>query len=110
MRRLVAMAAFMLAAAMAAPAMADGFTRFEAELKPKLDGLSYGSGKALGESGFVLNDATLMLPDSRGGPTTKATAKRVTVEDFDFAHATANDGPHFLKLRVEGMKAEGGVG
>src|SRR5438876_591727 len=96
----------LIALALAGPAMADGLTRFETELKPKLDGLGYRSAAALGPSGFVLTDVTMTTPaDKPGGKPGTITAKKVMVEDLDFDRAAQKDGPYFLKLRVEGIEA-----
>ena len=105
--RLLAVTFLWLLAAI--PALADGLSRFEQEIKPKLGpelSLSYGSASALGASGFVLNDVTAVLkeekPDAKPTP---LTIKRVVVEDLDFDHANAPDGPNFAKLRFEGVSS-----
>ncbi|MBI1776706.1 MAG: hypothetical protein HYR63_15275 [Proteobacteria bacterium] len=92
-------------------AAADGLGRFESAIKPKLTGLSYGSGSALGPAGFALSDVRIVVPGDKPGvrPTT-VQAKRVVVEDIDFDHTGDTDFPHFLKLRVEAASADGEAG
>jgi hypothetical protein len=101
------MAGFLVSAWLALPAgAADGLSRFKDAMKDAPpDALSYKSGKALGDSGFVLEDVVINPPpDATGG--TKAEPvpiKRITVEDFDFASVDKNVPPNFLKLRLEGI-------
>jgi hypothetical protein len=88
------------------PAHADGLTRFEEALKQAPPGsFSYKSGKALGDSGFVLEGVTLTPPpDATAGAKAEPVAiKRISVEDFDFASVDKNVPPNFVKLRVEGI-------
>lgn len=93
----------------AAPALADGLSRFEQEIKPKLGKeltLSYGSATALGASGFTLNDVKAVIkedkPDAKPTP---VSVKRLVVEDLDFDHANGPDGPYFAKARFEGVSS-----
>jgi hypothetical protein len=92
---------------LATPARADGLSRFEQELKPKIAAetdLTYGSASALGAGGFVLNDVRAVIKDDTpGAKPTPVRMKRLTVEDIDFDHARSDDGPHFVKLRAEGI-------
>ncbi len=110
MRRLVRSRRIMLIAAfvaLALPALADGLSRFEQELKPKIGpelSLSYGSATALGPSGFVLNDVKAVLKEDKpDAQPTPLAIKRVVVEDLDFDNATGADGPNFAKMRFEGV-------
>lgn len=105
--RLLRSAAASLCLVLGTPALADGLTRFEQELRPKIGSelsLSYGSGSALGQSGFVLNDVKAVFkeekPDAKPTP---VSIKRVVVEDLDFDHASGADGPTFAKMRFEGV-------
>jgi hypothetical protein len=87
-------------------AAADGLSRFEAALKDAPPGaLTYKSGKALGDNGFVLDGVVVTAPaEATGG--TKAEPiqiKRIVVEDFDFASIDKNVPPNFVKIRVEGI-------
>jgi hypothetical protein len=116
MRRLISglIGIVLLGLAYPAPAKADGLERFERELRPLLAPLelSYGKATALGPSGFSLSDVSGVLkdtdkPDEKPVP---FTAKRVVVDDLDFDHVSKDDGPHFLKLRVEGASAGGLAG
>src|SRR5688500_2202147 len=53
------------AAAMSGQALAqDGLQRFERDIKPQLelDSFTYGSARALGNTGFVLNDVVAVIP------------------------------------------------
>ena len=91
----------------ALPAEADGLQRFEKLLKPDIkdNALVYKSAKALGDSGFVLDDVTITPPpDATGG--TKAEpvkVKRIAVEDLDFASVEKKAAPNFARVRVEGV-------
>lgn len=94
-------------ALLALPALADGLSRFEQELKPKIGPelrLSYGSATALGPSGFVLNDVKAVLKEDKpDAQPTPLAIKRVVVEDLDFDNATGADGPNFAKMRFESV-------
>lgn len=91
----------------ALPAEADGLQRFEKLLKPDIkdNALVYKSAKALGDSGFVLEDVTITPPpDATAG--TKAEpvqVKRISVEDLDFASVEKKAAPNFARVRVEGV-------
>ena len=94
-----------------APASADGLSRFEQELKPKIPpelGLTYGRATALGASGFTLEEVRATIKDDTpGSAPTPVSIRRLTVEDLDFDGAKGKDGPNFLKMRAEGIKASG---
>jgi hypothetical protein len=95
-------------------ARADGLSRFEQELKPKIGpeiGLTYGSASALGPSGFVLNDVRATLKDDTpGAAETPVAIRRIAVEDIDFDNANSPDGPNFLRMRLEGVSVSGEAG
>ena len=99
-----------LAGLAVAPAFADGLSRFEQEFKSELAKISfsYKSATALGPTGFALDDVRAVLTeDAPGSKPMPVAAKRIVVEDIDFDHMTKNDGPHFLKMRIEGATASG---
>jgi hypothetical protein len=102
-----ATAAFLVSAWLALPAgAADGLSRFKEAMKDAPpDALTYKSGKALGDSGFVLEDVVITAPpDATGGAKAEPVPiKRITVEDFDFASIDKNVPPNFVKLRLEGV-------
>jgi hypothetical protein len=88
------------------PAAADGLSRFEEAIKQAPPGaFAYNSGKALGDSGFILEGVVVTPPpDATAGAKAEPIAiKRISVEDFDFASVDKNLPPNFVKLRVEGI-------
>ena len=90
----------------ALPAAADGLSRFEQAIKDAPAGvLSYKSGKALGDSGFVLEEAVVNPDPDATGPDKPEPVhiKRISVEDFDFASAEKKATPNFVKMRAEGI-------
>ena len=68
-------------------AKADGLERFDKLIKPeiKTEHLSYRSAKALGDSGFILEDVTITPPPDQTSKAEPVHIKRITVEDLDFA-------------------------
>ena len=99
-------AAASMLCSLALPAAADGLSRFEEAIKQAPPGsFTYKSGKALGDSGFVLEGVVVTPPaDATGGAKAEPVAiKRISVEDFDFASIDKNVPPNFVKLRVEGI-------
>jgi len=87
-------------------AAADGLGRFKEAMKGAPDGaLTYKSGKALGDNGFVLEGVVVTPPADAtpAGKTEPIEIKRVAVEDFDFAAVDKNAPPNFIKMRVEGI-------
>jgi hypothetical protein len=91
---------------LALPAAADGLARFKEAMKGAPDGaLTYKSGKALGDNGFVLEGVVVTPPADAtpAGKTEPIEIKRVAVEDFDFAAVDKNAPPNFIKMRVEGI-------
>ena len=92
--------------ALALPAAADGLSRFEAAMKEAPAGaLTYKSGKALGDNGFVLEGVVVTPPSDKtaGAKTEPVEIKRIAVEDFDFAALDKKAPPNFGRVRVEGI-------
>lgn len=109
MRRLLHTIA-VLAAIAAVPALADGLSRFEQEIKPNLGkiDLTYRSATAIGPTGFALNDVRAVLPgDTPDAKPTPVQAKRIVIEDIDLDPIKTDDAPHFLRMRIEGATATG---
>ncbi len=99
-----------LAAIVGAPALADGLSRFEKEIKPNLGkiDLTYRSAAALGPTGFALDDVRAVLPgDTPDAKPTPVAARRIVVEDIDFDPIGKDEAPHFLRMRIEGATATG---
>jgi hypothetical protein len=98
----------MLGAA-ALPADADGLSRLQDMLRQAPHGvLSYDSGKALGDNGFILEGVTVKLPPeaTEGVKAEPIHIERITVDDFDFAAFRRNEPPNFAKMRAEGIAIE----
>jgi len=95
-------------ALLAGPASADGLARFEKSIKPKIpDGaLTYKSGKALGDNGFVLSDVVVTPPptdkDSKDPPQPIA-IKTITVDNLDFDAIEKEQPPLFAKVEIDGI-------
>src|SRR5438552_2443020 len=99
-------AAALLLGGLTLPAAADGLSRFEDAIKQAPPGsFSYKSGKALGDSGFVLDGVVVTPPPdaTAGAKAEPVQINRIAVEDFDFASIDKNAPPNFVKLRVEGI-------
>jgi hypothetical protein len=97
--------AIFLAAAVAAPAMADGLQRFEQVIKPTIPPgiLTYGSGTALGDRGFVLKNLVMTPPPEPGKPASPPLKiESVTVEDLDYDAIGKQLPPTFARFRIEG--------
>ncbi len=90
---------------LAAPAAADGLSRFKEAIKDAPPGaLTYKTAKSLGDSGFVLDDVVVTPPPgATPGKTQPIQIKRISVEDFDFASIDKNAPPNFARVRVEGI-------
>ncbi len=98
------------ASLVAAPAFADGLSRFEREIKPNLGkiDLTYRGATALGPTGFALDDVRAVLPgDTPDAKSIPVTAKRIVVDDVDFDPISKDEAPHFLRMRIEGATATG---
>lgn len=89
----------------AGPAFADGLAKFEKLLKPEIppDALTYKSAKAIGDSGFSLQDVVITPPPSGDEKPEPIKIKSITVEDADFDAIEKKAPPTFLKLRIEGI-------
>lgn len=106
-------AALLISIMLATGARADnGLERFEHEVKPHLglQKLTYRSGEARGESGFVLHDVVAISPPTAatGNKPGTVTIDKVTVEAIDFTRFAKDNGksmPRFLKLKLEGVTA-----
>ena len=95
-----------LSLSLATPALADGMAKFEELIKPQLPegSLTYKSGKALGDNGFVLEGVVVTPPpDTPSGKTEPIAIKKISVEDFDFAAFEKQTPPTFAKVRIEGI-------
>jgi hypothetical protein len=93
---------------MAGSAAANGLDRFEKTLKPQIPPgtLTYKSAKGLGDSGFVLQDVTVVTPPDASKPGDKnqpIKVKSITVEDLDFDSIEKQAPPLFAKIRIEGV-------
>lgn len=101
-------------AAVATDARADnGLQRFEREIKPQLEvqKLSYRTGEALGDQGFVLSDVVAVMPPGpeTGNKPSTVTIEKVTVEAIDFDRLgkdSKDELPHFLKMKLEGVTGD----
>jgi hypothetical protein len=104
-----AAAAALVLLSVAAPAKADGLDRFNTLVKPKVkhDGLVYKNAKALGDSGFVLEDVTVKPAPENAAKVAPVHIKRVSVEDLDFASIEKDVSPNFARIRAEGIVVEG---
>jgi hypothetical protein len=96
-----------LMAPMAASAQ-DAFARFESQLKPKLPpgSLTYGSGAALGNSGFILRDVIVQVPPSSANEKAEPPfrIKTIAIEDIDIDKLAKDEAPSHAKLRLEGVE------
>ena len=105
----LAIGAFFLAAGAGAQ---DGLQRFEKDIKPQLEfkSFTYGSGSAIGSSGFVLNNVVAVVPGSAtGGKDISIKIEKVTADEVDFDRMKAGGGddvPRFMKIKIEGMTGE----
>ena len=90
----------------------NGLERFEKEIKPQLEKLSYASAQPLGASGFILNGVVAVVPASAATGDKESTIRidRITVEDLDFERLKADTSPdlalRFARLKVEGMTGD----
>ena len=106
-----------LVIAIAMPGQAqNALERFERDVKPQMElkKFTYGSARALGDNGFVLNDVVAVThADSKTGDK-EATIKidKVTVEETDIERwKKPKKGepelvPRFLKMKLEGVSAD----
>src|ERR1044071_1704714 len=73
----------------------DGLQRFEKDIKPQLEfkSFTYGSGSAIGSSGFVLNNVVAVVPGSAtGGKDISIKDEKVTNDEVDFDRMKAGGG------------------
>jgi hypothetical protein len=101
-----------LLAFMPAALAESGLQRFEREIKPQLEvqKITYRTGEALGDQGFVLNDVVAVMPPSPETDNKPSTVRidKVTVDaiDFDRLKESAEDLPHFAKVKLEGVTGD----
>jgi hypothetical protein len=90
----------------AGPAAADGLSKFEQLIRPKIPpgALTYKSAKALGDNGFALEDVVVTPPPEDGAEPKPVNIKSVTVEDADFTAIEKQAPPNHLKLKVQGIE------
>jgi len=107
-------AVLLASAVLATTAMADnGLERFEREIRPQLDveKLTYRSGEAVGDTGFILNDVVVVTPPTAPTANQPGTFRidRVVVDALDFDHLrkeSKNEWPRVVKLKVEGLTGD----
>jgi len=104
-----------LAFSVAVPARADGLDRFKKLIEPQLPAgsFSYKSGKALGDDGFVLQDAVFTPPPTDADKDKKPEPiqiKTITVEHLDFAAIEKQQPPLFAKVKFDGVTSDGKAG
>ncbi|HEY1798290.1 MAG TPA: hypothetical protein VGG57_19410 [Stellaceae bacterium] len=91
-----------------APAHADGLSKFNELIKPKIqppDSLTYKSAKALGDNGFELDDVVFTPPPdaTAGSKAEPIKIKSVVVDEADFDQIAKEAPPNFIKMRVQGI-------
>lgn len=89
----------------AVPASADGLTRFQQEILPKLrkGEFAYEKASALGANGFVLEKVVVSSPAETGRPArTELRVARIEVEELDFEGFVAGQA-RFAKVAAKGM-------
>lgn len=111
----VLVAGFWLAVPAIMPARADGLDRFKTVIAPQIPpgAFIYKSAKALGDDGFVLQDAIFTPPASDADKGKKAdpiNIKTVTVERFDFDSAQKQQLPLYAKVKFDGISSGGQAG
>lgn len=91
----------------ASAAHADGLSKFNELVKPKLppDALTYKSAKALGDNGFELDDAVFTPPPdaTAGSKAEPVKIKSIVVDEADFDQVGKEAPPNFIKLRIQGI-------
>lgn len=108
-------AGFWLVLGTTAPARADGLDRFKKVIEPQIPAgtFSYKSAKALGDDGFVLQDAVYTPPPSDADKDKKPdpiNIKILTVEHFDFDSAEKQQTPLYAKVKFDGVTSGGKAG
>ena len=104
----VLVAGFWLALSVSIPARADGLDRFKKVIEPQLPAgaFTYKNAKALGDDGFVLEDAVFTPPPSDADKDKKPepiSIKTLTVEHFDFDSAEKQQPPLYAKVKFDGV-------
>jgi hypothetical protein len=103
-----------LALSLTVPARADGLDRFKKVIEPQIPAgmFSYKSGKALGDDGFVLENAVYAPPaaDDKSAKPDPINIKTVTVEHFDFDSAEKQLPPLYAKVKFDGVTSGGNAG
>jgi hypothetical protein len=112
---LVLVAGFWLAATAITPARADGLERFKKVIEPQIPtgAFTYKSATALGDAGFVLQDAIFTPPTSdadKGKKPDPINIRTVTVERFDFDSAEKQQLPLYAKVKFDGVTSGGQAG
>jgi hypothetical protein len=91
----------------AGPAYADGLSKFNELVKPKLppDSLTYESAKALGDNGFELDDVVFTAPPdaTAGSKAEPVKIKSIVVDEADFEQIAKEAPPNFIKMRIQGV-------
>jgi hypothetical protein len=108
----VLVAGFWLALSASVPARADGLDRFKKVIEPQIPAgaFTYKSAKALGDDGFVLEDAVFTPPPSDADKDKKPdpiNIKTLTVEHFDFDSAEKQQPPLYAKVKFDGVTSAG---
>ena len=108
-------AGFWLALSASSPARADGLDRFKKVIEPQIPAgtFSYQTAKALGDDGFVLQDAVYTPPATDADKDKKPdpiNIKTITVERFDFDSAEKQLPPLFAKVKFDGVTSGGKAG
>jgi len=92
------------------PAHADGLSKFNDLVKSKMppDSLTYKSAKALGDSGFELDDVVFTPPPdaTAGSKAEPIKIKSIVVDEADFDQIAKQAPPNFLKMRIQGIDIE----
>lgn len=106
--RLAGLAAAALSFALLAPgaASADGLDRFKQVIEPLIppNTVTYKSAKALGDSGFELDDVVFTPPPSdQNQKPDPVKIKTVTVETLDFDALAKQQPPLFAKVKFDGV-------
>lgn len=109
--RVLLVAGCFLALGLSVPARADGLDQFKKLIEPQIPAgtFSYKSAKALGDDGFVLEDAVYAPPaaDDKSSKPDPIRIKTVTVEHFDFASAAKQLPPLYAKVKFDGVTSGG---
>ena len=111
---LIALGVWLGLAAAHPVAAADGLARFEKSIKPQIppDTMTYGSAKALGNNGFVLQDVVITPPPdpAKTDKPEPIKIKTITVESLDFDAIEKQTPPLFAKIRIEGIASGANAG